>query len=244
MNSFDSTAITVPVNHSFSDWIEDAPEMNRVDDTHNPSHKQQQQSSSWLQGLTIGIPEAFSIHECPTKIQNAWRHAICKLESYGAKVCIVSSDMVSPDNVKMSLPAYYVLACAEASSNLSRYDGLRYGMNYSDALKMVEGGQDEVESSSSLSQMTTFEQQVATLRTNRFGEEVKRRILCGTAVLSSDRFHSHYEGAAKIRAEITNDFHQSFGSTYGDDDCANDYHRQSNDGQVEISFEPKNCYIQ
>ena len=75
--------------------------------------------------------------------------------------------------------------------------------------------------------MTAFEQQVAILLTNGFGKEVKCCILCGTGVLSSDRFHLHYEGSTKIRAEITNDFNQSFGS--GIDGCVSN----SNNRQVD-----------
>ena len=149
-----------------------------------------------LSGLKVGIPAAFSVYECSDVVQRAWQSSIEKLEEYGATIVIISEE-ISSEAVKMSLPAYYVLSSAEASSNLSRYDGLRYGL--SNEKNVVADG------------MNQREGQFASTRSIGFGNEVQRRILAGTAVLSSDRFHSHYEGATNVRATITKQFNSVFG---------------------------------
>eukprot|EP00934_Nitzschia_sp_Nitz4_P001523 Nitzschia sp. Nitz4//scaffold166_size90379//79218//80870//NITZ4_005072-RA/size90379-processed-gene-0.67-mRNA-1//-1//CDS//3329538241//1523//frame0 len=141
-----------------------------------------------LNGLRIGIPAAFSVEECPESMREAWAQAASKLEAQGATVVDVSVDELSPQLVQTALSAYYVLVCAEASSNLSRYDGFRYGV----------ASDRQVERSD----LTALERQYVATRTDGFGDEVRRRILCGTAVLSSDRFHTQYEAAAKLRAAL------------------------------------------
>ncbi len=158
-----------------------------------------------LRGLKVGIPHAFSVDECSDAVKQAWQRAIEKLEEYGAEIVTIS-DVISPETVKMSLPAYYVLSSAEASSNLSRYDGLRYGL--SNENNVVADG------------MNRREGQFASTRSTGFGNEVKRRILAGTAVLSSDRFHSHYEGATNVRASMTKQFNSIFGVETNQDEIA------------------------
>ena len=81
-----------------------------------------------LTGFRVGLPSAFSIEECPEYIVKAWQNVADSLESLGADIVIVPDSVIHPDTVQNSLAAYYVLACAEASSNLMRYDGLRYGV--------------------------------------------------------------------------------------------------------------------
>ena len=73
----------------------------------------------------MGIPEAFCIEECPADITQAWEASIQALERFGAQIEIVNQNILQPKTVGNALPAYYVLTCAEASSNLARYDGLR-----------------------------------------------------------------------------------------------------------------------
>ncbi len=158
-----------------------------------------------LNGLKIGIPSAFSIEGCPAKVTHAWEKSIDALEKSGAKIEIVGEESITPEAVKMSLPAYYVLSCAEASSNLARYDGLRYGMSSKESTAMDTG-----------SITSSREEQYSLTRSIGFGSEVQRRILAGAAVLSSDRFHSHYEAAMKIRATITKQFDRVFGGTSSD----------------------------
>ena len=167
----------------------------------------QQDEKSILSGLRVGIPAAFSIDGCSDQVKQAWEKTIEKLEECGATVEIVSDELISSEAVKMCLPAYYVLSCAEASSNLSRYDGLRYGLSNEDNV-VAEG-------------MNQREGQFASTRSIGFGGEVQRRILAGTAVLSSDRFHSHYEAATNVRASMTKQFNAAFGVGVGDGDGGN-----------------------
>jgi aspartyl-tRNA(Asn)/glutamyl-tRNA(Gln) amidotransferase subunit A len=151
-----------------------------------------------LEGMRIGIPEAFSIQECSSQIIDAWERAIKQLEMNGATIHTVPEKTISSSCVKMSLPAYYVISCAEASSNLARYDGLKFGSNASP---------HDIISENSLN---IREKGVSSTRNKGLGSEVKRRILAGTAVLSSDRFHSFYEAAASVRASITSQFAEAF----------------------------------
>jgi aspartyl-tRNA(Asn)/glutamyl-tRNA(Gln) amidotransferase subunit A len=145
-----------------------------------------------MEGIKIGIPAAFSVEETPPFVAEAWTAAAQKLEALGAIIVQVSSSQLSPDLIQNSLAAYYVLASAEASSNLSRYDGLRYGVSAKDISENAD--------------MTMLERQYAATRSKGFGKEVARRILCGTSVLSSDRFHTFYEAAATLRAAVTQEF--------------------------------------
>ena len=144
-----------------------------------------------LEGIKIGIPAAFVVEECPTEVKELWTQGAATLEQAGATIVTLAADIISPGVIQQSLAAYYVLASAEASSNLARYDGFRYGVAAS--VSNIEDGGDG----------TTLQRQYAKTRSEGFGTEVIRRILCGTAVLSSDKFHTHYEGAAKLRALVT-----------------------------------------
>jgi aspartyl-tRNA(Asn)/glutamyl-tRNA(Gln) amidotransferase subunit A len=152
-----------------------------------------------LNGVKIGIPSAFVVGECPDSLKEAWSQGAALLQEAGASVVTVGSDFVSPEVIQQSLAAYYVLASAEASSNLARYDGFRYGVQ----------AETHHESFSSDEESTVLQRQYANTRTQGFGKEVIRRILCGTAVLSSDKFHTHYESAAKLRALVTKQLHDA-----------------------------------
>jgi aspartyl-tRNA(Asn)/glutamyl-tRNA(Gln) amidotransferase subunit A len=151
-----------------------------------------------LRGFKVGIPAAFSIQECPETVLDAWENTASALEDLGATVEIVQNDLLSPDIVQKALSAYYVLACAEASSNLARYDGFRYGAPASGE-----------EFTANLDHLSLLEQQYTRTRSTSIGAEVTRRILSGTAVLSSDRFHIYYEAAAQLRADLTKQLHMS-----------------------------------
>lgn len=144
-----------------------------------------------LEGFKVAIPTAFVVKEMPPEIRDNWWNAAQQLERQGATIHI--DETISPRILQQALAAYYVLACAEASSNLARYDGFRYG----------QAAHFDLSSSLPNNNHTTLlEQQYAHTRTLGFGPEVIRRILCGTAVLSSNRYHSHYEAAAKLRAVL------------------------------------------
>lgn len=147
-----------------------------------------------LLGIRVGIPAAFSVEDIPHPIRHAWSRSAEALHQKGAEVQEISTSVISPELVQRALAAYYVLVSAEASSNLSRYDGFRYGVAAASSSNVVPG-------------LTPLEQQFSTTRTLGFGVEVARRILCGTSVLSSDRFHTHYEAAAKLRSVLALQLH-------------------------------------
>jgi len=150
-----------------------------------------------LSGIRVGIPASFSVRECPNEIRECWSKAADLLQRSGAEIVQVSTDSISPSLVQTALSAYYVLVSAEASSNLSRYDGFRYGV----AAHLDEDDEDD-NATSDDDDMTPLEKQYSASRRQGFGAEVKKRILCGASVLSSDKFHTHYEGAAKLRAAL------------------------------------------
>lgn len=135
--------------------------------------------------LKVGIPQEFLQAEIPADLQEALLRAITKLESKGHDIYPVSIP-----TIKNALPTYYTLAPAEAVSNLSRYDGLRYG--YRDSKADSEHG-------------TLF----APTR-NEFGEEVKNRIVLGNYNLCSESFDNHYIKAQKLRVQLIDEFDEVF----------------------------------
>jgi aspartyl-tRNA(Asn)/glutamyl-tRNA(Gln) amidotransferase subunit A len=134
-----------------------------------------------IEGLRIGIPKEFFEDGLDSDVQKRIEEALKQYEKLGAKIV----DISLPNN-HLAIPAYYVIAPAEASSNLSRYDGVRYGYRtkeYDDLMDMYFKTRQE-----------------------GFGDEVKRRILIGTYVLSAGYFDAYYLKAQKIRRLISNDF--------------------------------------
>ena len=202
----DSTSVSIPVGASVSKAFSDS---GKADASKKP-----------LEGLSIGIPSAFAVSECPPLIQKAWQAGINRLRDAGAQIQAVTTDTVSDKMVETSLSAYYVIACAEASSNLSRYDGVEFGADLEDLLPQDHSGSamspsmvssdDGGASENPFSNLTELERRFSTLRSIGFGSEVTRRILCGTSVLSSDRFHSHFEAATKVRAVLAREFNAAF----------------------------------
>jgi aspartyl-tRNA(Asn)/glutamyl-tRNA(Gln) amidotransferase subunit A len=138
-----------------------------------------------LAGLRVGLPKEFYADGLSSEVAQALLVAKDALHSLGASVCEVSLP-----KTQLSIPVYYVLAPAEASSNLSRYDGVRYGhraKEYSDLVQMYQRSRSE-----------------------GFGEEVKRRILVGSYVLSQGYYDAYYLQAQKIRRIIAADFQAAF----------------------------------
>ena len=136
-------------------------------------------------GLRIGLPKEFFASGLAPEVQRAVESAIAEYEKLGAKVVDISLP-----NMALSVPVYYVLAPAEASSNLSRFDGVRYGhraAGYSDLSDMYKR-----------------------TRAEGFGAEVKRRILIGTYVLSHGYYDAYYIRAQKLRRLIAGDFAAAF----------------------------------
>ena len=138
-----------------------------------------------VKGLRIGIPEEFLGEGVEEEVKAAIQKAAKRYEELGATVTYCSM----PDT-KYALPAYYIIACAEASANLGRFDGIRYGYR----TQNFENLQDIYRNS----------------RSEGFGEEVKRRILLGTYVLSSGYYDAYYKKAQKVRTVIKNGFDKAF----------------------------------
>jgi aspartyl-tRNA(Asn)/glutamyl-tRNA(Gln) amidotransferase subunit A len=137
-----------------------------------------------VKGLRIGIPKEYRVDGMPAEIEKLWEQGIAWLKEAGCEIVEVSLP-----HTKYALPAYYIVAPAEASSNLARYDGMRYGLR-------VEGA----------NLTETYEN----TRAAGFGTEVKRRILIGTYVLSAGYYDAYYLKALKVRRRIADDFDQAF----------------------------------
>jgi len=139
-----------------------------------------------LKGLRVGIPKEYRVDNMPEEIEALWQQGIAWLRDAGAEIVEVSLP-----HTKYALPAYYIIAPAEASSNLARYDGVRYGIR---DLPAGAGLQD----------------MYAATRADGFGPEVKRRIMIGTYVLSAGFYDAYYTQAQKIRTLIARDFEQAW----------------------------------
>jgi aspartyl-tRNA(Asn)/glutamyl-tRNA(Gln) amidotransferase subunit A len=137
-----------------------------------------------VKGLTVGIPEEYRVPGMAAEIDQLWQQGVKWLQDAGAKI-----KQVSLPHTKYALPSYYIVAPAEASSNLARYDGVRYGLR--------EDGRDVI----SMYEKT---------RSAGFGQEVKRRILMGTYVLSAGYYDAYYLKAQKVRTLIKRDFDKAF----------------------------------
>ncbi|AWB20251.1 Asp-tRNA(Asn)/Glu-tRNA(Gln) amidotransferase subunit GatA [Methylobacterium currus] len=139
-----------------------------------------------VKGLTIGIPKEYRVEGMPAEIERLWQQGAEWLRDAGAKVVEVSLP-----HTKYALPAYYIVAPAEASSNLARYDGVRYGLRV--PAKDIVGMYEQT-------------------RAAGFGREVKRRVMIGTYVLSAGYYDAYYVRAQKIRTLIKRDFEQVYAS--------------------------------
>ena len=138
-----------------------------------------------LQGLRIGLPAQFWGDGLADDVRAAIDHALAELKKLGAVVVPVQLP-----RTELSIPVYYILAPAEASSNLSRFDGVKFGHRAADPVDLLD-----------LYRRT---------RSEGFGEEVQRRIMIGTYVLSHGYYDAYYLQAQKIRRMIANDFQQAF----------------------------------
>jgi aspartyl-tRNA(Asn)/glutamyl-tRNA(Gln) amidotransferase subunit A len=137
-----------------------------------------------VKGMKIGIPREYRLDGLNAEIDALWQQGIDWLKSAGAEIVEISLP-----HTKYALPAYYIVAPAEASSNLARYDGVRYGLR--------EQGKDIVE---------MYEK----TRAAGFGTEVKRRIMIGTYVLSAGYYDAYYVRAQKVRTLIKRDFDEAY----------------------------------
>jgi aspartyl-tRNA(Asn)/glutamyl-tRNA(Gln) amidotransferase subunit A len=140
-----------------------------------------------VRGKVIGIPKEYRMDGMPAEIDALWQNGIAMLKDAGAEI----RDISLP-HTKYALPAYYVIAPAEASSNLARYDGVRYG--HRAKLSAGDGIVDMYEKT----------------RAEGFGSEVQRRVMVGTYVLSAGFYDAYYNRARRVRALIKRDFDEAF----------------------------------
>ena len=137
-----------------------------------------------IKGLRIGVPKEYRVDGMPAEIEKLWADGIAWLKEAGCEIVEVSLP-----HTKYALPAYYIVAPAEASSNLARYDGMRYGLR-ADGANLTEVYENT--------------------RADGFGDEVKRRILIGTYVLSAGYYDAYYLKALKVRRRIAEDFDKAW----------------------------------
>lgn len=144
------------------------------------------QLNASLKGKRVGIPKEYRVDGMPAEIEALWQQGIAWLKDAGAEIVDVSLP-----HTKYALPAYYIIAPAEASSNLARYDGVRYGLR-----DLPDGA--------------NLQEMYAKTRAEGFGDEVKRRILIGTYVLSAGFYDAYYTQAQKVRTLIARDFERAW----------------------------------
>lgn len=151
-----------------------------------PVPKYEESLTGNIKGLKVGVPKEYNVSGMDAEIKEMWEKGALLLKQAGAEIVDVSLP-----HTEHALPVYYIIAPAEASSNLARYDGVRYG------LRVVEKGD-------SLSDM------YMRTRGEGFGSEVKRRILMGTYVLSAGYYDAYYKKAQRVRTLIARDFEEVF----------------------------------
>ncbi len=139
-----------------------------------------------LKGLRLGIPKEYFVEGMQAEVADAIKAAISKLEELGAKV----DWAVSLPHTRYALAVYYIIAPSEASANLARYDGVKYGYSFPDATSMWDA--------------------MEKTRQYGFGAEVKRRIMLGTYALSAGYYDAYYLKAQKVRTIIRREFDQAF----------------------------------
>ena len=137
-----------------------------------------------IKGMNIGIPKEYRVEGMPSDIEKLWKQGIEYIKNSGANIV----DITLP-HTNYALPTYYIVAPAEASSNLARYDGVKYGLR-TDGNNLID----------------MYEK----TRSEGFGDEVKRRIMIGTYVLSSGYYDAYYLKAQKVRKLIKSDFDTAF----------------------------------
>ncbi len=142
--------------------------------------------SSDMTGKKVGIPKEYRMEGTDHEILKSWDDGIAWLKDAGAEIVEISLP-----HTKYALPAYYIIAPAEASSNLARYDGVRYG------LRDLPGG-------------AGLQDMYAATRAEGFGDEVKRRVLIGTYVLSAGFYDAYYTQAQKVRTLVAQDFENAW----------------------------------
>ena len=149
-------------------------------------------SSTSLKGVRVGVPEEYAVKELSQEVYDAWDETVRTMEALGAEIV-----RVNLPHTKDALPCYYIIAPAEASSNLARYDGMRYGDLTADLSREEYLRED-------------FQRAIARARSLGFGPEVRRRITVGAFALSSERAAEYFDKAQKVRRLVSNDFTDAF----------------------------------
>ncbi len=144
-----------------------------------------EQLQEGLKGFTVGVPEEYFIGGIDEDVEKAVRRAIGYAEEMGAEI-----RKVNLPHTEYGVAVYYIIAPAEASSNLARYDGVKYGYRYKDAKSLID--------------------MYCETRSKGFGAEVKRRIMLGTYVLSAGYYDAYYRKASQVRTLIKRDFDEAF----------------------------------
>ncbi len=139
-----------------------------------------------IKGMKIGIPKEYRMDGMPAEIETLWQQGAKWLQEQGAEIVDISLP-----HTKYALPTYYVIAPAECSSNLSRYDGVRYGLRVMDKGDSLDAMYEKT-------------------RAAGFGDEVKRRIMIGTYVLSAGYYDAYYKKAQRVRTLIAQDFAKAY----------------------------------
>jgi len=139
-----------------------------------------------IKGMKIGIPKEYQVDGMPSEILALWQQGAKWLQEQGAEIVDISLP-----HTKYALPTYYIIAPAECSSNLARYDGVRYG------LRVMDKGDNLID---------MYEK----TRAAGFGSEVKRRIMIGTYVLSAGYYDAYYKKAQRVRSLIAQDFAKAY----------------------------------
>jgi aspartyl-tRNA(Asn)/glutamyl-tRNA(Gln) amidotransferase subunit A len=137
-----------------------------------------------IKGMKIGIPKEYRVEGMSAEIDALWQQGVKWLEAAGAEAVEISLP-----HTRYALPTYYIIAPAEASSNLARYDGVRYGLR--------EDGR-------------TLDEMYEVTRGKGFGAEVQRRVLIGTYVLSAGYYDAYYNKARRVRSLIAGDFAKAY----------------------------------
>jgi aspartyl-tRNA(Asn)/glutamyl-tRNA(Gln) amidotransferase subunit A len=137
-----------------------------------------------IKGMKIGIPKEYRVEGMSAEIDALWQQGVKWLEAAGAEAVEISLP-----HTRYALPTYYIIAPAEASSNLARYDGVRYGLR--------EDGR-------------TLDEMYEATRGKGFGAEVQRRVLIGTYVLSAGYYDAYYNKARRVRSLIARDFAKAY----------------------------------
>jgi len=137
-----------------------------------------------IRGLKVGIPKEYRMDGMAPEIESLWAEGVDMMKQAGAEIVDVSLP-----NTQHALPTYYIVAPAEASANLARYDGVRYGLR-------VEGD--------------SLDDMYANTRAEGFGDEVQRRVLIGAYVLSAGFYDAYYRKAQRVRRLISDDFKKAY----------------------------------